>query len=338
MPTLRTIVDEFLVNTTTVNLQHGPSVASLSDGGFVVTWMDFSRSGGDTSDYAVRGQVFDASGSKSGGEFLVNTTTTDTQIQPSITGLTTGGFVVTWTDSSASGGDTSDYAVRGHHYRHRHARPDPDGGYIRHCRPGRPGHLQPAMAARRSRHCQRHRHHLRPDPGRRGQGHQRARQLHRRRRQGGIRDFHGHQQRRQRQRRAHRCAHHYRHRHARPDPDGGYIFHCRRRRPGHLQPAMAARRQPHCQRHRPHLRPGPGRRGQGHQRARGLHRRRRHGGERDVRPDSHRPGAASTASASPPRPRPRRRPKWCKAPRATTCWWRPSCRAPPSTPSAATTW
>ena len=40
----------------------------------------------------------------------------------------------------------------------------------------------------------------------------------------------------------------------------------------------------------------------------------------------------------PPRPRPRRRPKWCKAPRATTCWWRPSCRAPPSTPSAATTW
>jgi Ca2+-binding RTX toxin-like protein len=108
---------EFLVNTLTANDQIESSVTALDDGCFVVTWTDYSMAAGsgDTSDYAVRGQIFGADGIKSGGEFLVNTFTANDQIESSVTALADGRFVVTWSDySEATGsGDTSFYAVRG---------------------------------------------------------------------------------------------------------------------------------------------------------------------------------------------------------------------------------
>ena len=103
---------EFLVNTTTSGGQYGPSLTALTGGRFVVTWNDDSLTGGDTSSGAIRAQVFNADGSKAGTEFLVNTTTNDAQAQPDITALSNGGFVVTWTDLSRTGGDTSEFAVR----------------------------------------------------------------------------------------------------------------------------------------------------------------------------------------------------------------------------------
>lgn len=54
-----------------------------------------------------------ATAKKFGSEFLVNSTTADHQYQPSIAALADGRFVVSWADSSASGGDTSGVAVRG---------------------------------------------------------------------------------------------------------------------------------------------------------------------------------------------------------------------------------
>lgn len=103
---------EFLVNTTTNKNQSDPSIAALADGRFVVTWEDFSETGGDTSGNAIRAQIFNANGSMSGSEFLVNTTTFFGQFQPLITALTGGRFVISWTDDSASGGDTSFAAIR----------------------------------------------------------------------------------------------------------------------------------------------------------------------------------------------------------------------------------
>ena len=103
---------EFLVNTTTAGGQTEPTITALANGRFVVAWTDDSRSGGDTSSFAVRAQVFNADGSPSGAEFLVNTTTTGTQFEPTITALADGRFVVAWKDDSASGGDTSSTAVR----------------------------------------------------------------------------------------------------------------------------------------------------------------------------------------------------------------------------------
>ena len=103
---------EFLVNTTTANFQSQPTITALPDGRFVVSWTDNSASGGDMSSFAVRAQLFNADGSKSGAEFLVNTTTANGQLQPTITGLADGRFVISWTDYSAVGGDTSGTAIR----------------------------------------------------------------------------------------------------------------------------------------------------------------------------------------------------------------------------------
>ncbi|WP_297733092.1 hypothetical protein [uncultured Maricaulis sp.] len=103
---------EFTVNTTTADQQWRQSVAALDGGGFVVTWADSSATGGDTSAQAIRAQRYDAAGVAAGGEFLVNTTTTAAQNTPSVASLTDGGFMIAWADSSATGADTSDAAVR----------------------------------------------------------------------------------------------------------------------------------------------------------------------------------------------------------------------------------
>jgi hypothetical protein len=111
---------EILVSGTTTNaFQVDSAVAALGDGGFVATWSNLSGSDGDSSYGAVRGQIFNADGSKRGGEFLVKTI--DSQGYSAVAGLGDGRFVVTWADFSQSGGDTSDRAVRGQIF-------DADGG------------------------------------------------------------------------------------------------------------------------------------------------------------------------------------------------------------------
>ncbi|PWC41164.1 hypothetical protein [Azospirillum sp. TSO22-1] len=104
---------EFLVPTTIYLNQEDPKITALSNGGFVVTWTDFSHTGGDTSMWAVRAQVHSASGARVGGEILVNTNTFLYQYEPAITALSNGGFVISWTDYSETGGDTSAAGVRG---------------------------------------------------------------------------------------------------------------------------------------------------------------------------------------------------------------------------------
>jgi hypothetical protein len=103
---------EFLINTTTAGNQQGQAIAPLGDGRFVVAWADFSKTGGDKDKGAIRAQVFNPDGSKSGKEFLVNTTTKDTQTSPTITTLLDGRFVVAWSDFSHNGRDKSEAAVR----------------------------------------------------------------------------------------------------------------------------------------------------------------------------------------------------------------------------------
>ena len=103
---------EFLVNTTSLNAQNQPSITSLASGGFVVSWTDASGQGADASESAIRAQVFDASGTKLGTEFLVNTTTLGSQTNSTVTALSSGGFVVSWTDYSGHGGDASDSGIK----------------------------------------------------------------------------------------------------------------------------------------------------------------------------------------------------------------------------------
>jgi Ca2+-binding RTX toxin-like protein len=104
--------NEILVNTTAPGSQNDPAVTALSNGGYVVTWVDGSQSGGDTSGSAIRAQVYNADGTTSGGELLVNATTSQGQTQPTVTGLAGGRFIVAWTDQSLTTGDASREAVR----------------------------------------------------------------------------------------------------------------------------------------------------------------------------------------------------------------------------------
>ncbi len=104
---------EIVVNSPSTTGQADPAITVLASGQFVVTWTDESQTARDTALQAIKGQVFNADGSASGNEFLVNTTTTGGQYQPAITGLADGRFVVSWTDLSFSGGDTFGAAVRG---------------------------------------------------------------------------------------------------------------------------------------------------------------------------------------------------------------------------------
>lgn len=121
--------NEFLVNTTTANAQYENAVASLADGRFVISWTDNSQTGADTSLSAIRAQIFNADGSKSGSEFVVNTTTPNNQHDSAITALEDGGFVVSWSDNSQTTGDNSGEAIRFRIY-DADGTPRPGGGGI----------------------------------------------------------------------------------------------------------------------------------------------------------------------------------------------------------------
>ncbi|MET0272594.1 MAG: hypothetical protein ABW360_06355, partial [Phenylobacterium sp.] len=111
--------DEFQVNTATAGNQKGAIVTSLGEGRFVVIWVDNSQgvggAEGDTSGSAIKGQVYDETYQPVGGEFLVNTETAGSQLNPVVTAMEVGGltqFVVAWEDRSGAGGDTSGSAIR----------------------------------------------------------------------------------------------------------------------------------------------------------------------------------------------------------------------------------
>jgi len=102
--------DEFKINTYTSGTQQHSEVASLSDGGFVVTWMSMD-SRADMRD--IYGQRYDSSGAAAGNEFQVNSYTMQNQMDPAVAGLSDGSFVVTW-ESYNQDGDF--YGIYGQRY------------------------------------------------------------------------------------------------------------------------------------------------------------------------------------------------------------------------------
>jgi hypothetical protein len=145
------VAEEFRVNTYTTSYQTGPSITSLADGGFVVTW---TSGGQDSSDDGVYGQVYSGDGSSVGSEFRVNTCTTGRQFTTSlqdvasVTSLADGGFVVTWTsdgqdgsslgvygqvysgDGSRVGGEFRVNTYTSSHQVHRYTTSLADGGFV----------------------------------------------------------------------------------------------------------------------------------------------------------------------------------------------------------------
>lgn len=89
-------MNEFLVNTTTAQFQHQPAVTSFLGTHFLVVWSD-------NSDATVKGQLFQADGRRSGGEFTVSAPQaeyTDREL-PSLAG-TGSGPVAVWVEHASA--------------------------------------------------------------------------------------------------------------------------------------------------------------------------------------------------------------------------------------------
>ncbi len=86
------LLPDFFVNNTTLNSQDNPAVASLADGRFIVTWQ--SDEGATSND--IRARIFNADGSVVGPDFVINTTTANSQSVPVVSALADGRFIVTW--------------------------------------------------------------------------------------------------------------------------------------------------------------------------------------------------------------------------------------------------
>jgi hypothetical protein len=102
---------EVLVNTFTAGDQAWSAVTGLADGGWVVTW----QCGLQQSSWEIYAQVFNADGTRRGGELHVNTYTNDIQEAAAITALTDGGFMVAWESSNQDGSGFGCYGQRFDH-------------------------------------------------------------------------------------------------------------------------------------------------------------------------------------------------------------------------------
>ena len=89
--------------------QNRPAVAALADGGFVVTWETYGRNDDMSGVFA---QIYGPDGTKTGGDFQVNTYETEDQREPAVVGLSDGGFVVTWQSDVQDGVNPGVYAQR----------------------------------------------------------------------------------------------------------------------------------------------------------------------------------------------------------------------------------
>ena len=102
---------EFRVNTQTGGLQGEAAVAADGLGNFVVVW---TSGGQDGSNYGVFGQRYDSVGIPFGGEFQVNTYTTNAQREAAVAADGAGNFVVSWLSYGQDGSNWGVFGQRFH--------------------------------------------------------------------------------------------------------------------------------------------------------------------------------------------------------------------------------
>ncbi|MCP4660615.1 MAG: DUF11 domain-containing protein [bacterium] len=107
---------EFQINSYTTNYQRDPSVAVDSVGDFVVVWKSSGSSGPDNSSWSIQGQRCASDGTALGGEFQVNTYTSNEQNSPSVAVDSDGDFVVVWSSNGSSGTDNFSWSIQGQRY------------------------------------------------------------------------------------------------------------------------------------------------------------------------------------------------------------------------------
>jgi hypothetical protein len=85
---------EFRVNTYTTSIQQFAAVSGAPNGQFMVVWSSNLGGNQDGSGAGVFGQRYSSSGQPLGGEFQVNSYTTQSQFRPAINHAANGDFVV----------------------------------------------------------------------------------------------------------------------------------------------------------------------------------------------------------------------------------------------------
>lgn len=107
---------DFQVNLSTAGAQNYPDVAAAPDGRFVVVWQSETSGGDDDQGYSIQGQLFNADGSLSGGEFQVNDHTPLDQARPKAAMALDGRFMVVWESASSAQGDVSLSSIQGRRF------------------------------------------------------------------------------------------------------------------------------------------------------------------------------------------------------------------------------
>jgi len=97
------------VNTTWANRQEDSDVAMDSDGNFAIVW---ASDGSDDSSWGIYGQRFATDGTPQGGEFRLNSYTTDKQVRPKVAMDADGDFVAVWQSFGQDGSGYGIYARR----------------------------------------------------------------------------------------------------------------------------------------------------------------------------------------------------------------------------------
>jgi hypothetical protein len=87
---------EFQVNTYTLNDQHRPAIAVLTNGDFVISWQSEGQDGSGAGAYA---RHYNATGAPLGDAFEIATRPEGDQEHPMVASLTDGGFVFAWLNS-----------------------------------------------------------------------------------------------------------------------------------------------------------------------------------------------------------------------------------------------
>ena len=101
---------EFRANTSTTGTQRRPDVHIKANGDFVVAWTGAGPL--DPSGYGVFAQRYDVMGAPVGGEYRINTYTTDHQFRPLIASDARNNFVIVWTSYLQDGQGYGVYAQR----------------------------------------------------------------------------------------------------------------------------------------------------------------------------------------------------------------------------------
>ncbi len=88
--------DDVQVNAYTTDTQRSPSVAAAPDGAFIVVWTSDGPAPVSALDYSLEAQLYASGGEPVGGQFRVNSYTTEGAFDPRVAVAPDGDFVVVW--------------------------------------------------------------------------------------------------------------------------------------------------------------------------------------------------------------------------------------------------